>query len=159
MLVVHTDGCYGHNRYLQLFEQECICGASAANLHKSESIDTFTDKLQRAHEKARRQLMDEVNHPSHYTSHAGVECIDIAETMTFNRGNALKYVWRAGLKSDDVVKDLKKAVWYLNREIGRLQKLNGEEDKPEEHRTAVTPTINGLGEAPGELASRFHSGG
>jgi hypothetical protein len=104
--------------------------------------------------------MDEVNHPRHYTSNpSGVECIDVAETMTFNRGNALKYIWRAGLKSDDVIKDLKKAVWYVNREITRLQKLNGQVEISEEHRTARTPTSNGLGEAPGELAARFHSGG
>lgn len=40
--------------------------------------------------------------------------------MTFNAGNAVKYIWRAGLKSDDPVQDLRKAVWYLEREIRRL---------------------------------------
>jgi hypothetical protein len=50
-----------------------------------------------------------------------VECIDIAEHMTFNLGNAVKYVWRAGEKGDRL-EDLKKARWYLDREISRLEK-------------------------------------
>ena len=62
---------------------------------------------------------DPVDHPAHYTSH-GVECIDIAETMSFCLGNALKYIWRAGLKGD-LVEDLRKARWYLDREIARLE--------------------------------------
>lgn len=63
---------------------------------------------------------DQVNHPKHYTNHpSGVECIDIAEHMNFCRGNAIKYIWRAGEKGD-AVEDLKKALWYINREINRL---------------------------------------
>lgn len=65
---------------------------------------------------------DPVNHPSHYTSHpSGVECIDVVEWMNFNRGNAMKYIWRAGEKGDEI-EDLRKAAWYLNREIERLTK-------------------------------------
>lgn len=66
-----------------------------------------------------------VNHPSHYNSHpSGVECITIIEPMTLNVGNAIKYCWRAGLKPGaDVITDLEKAVWYLQREIGRLRKM------------------------------------
>jgi len=64
---------------------------------------------------------DAINHPKHYTSHpSGVECIDIAEHMNFCLGNALKYIWRAGLKGD-AVEDLKKARWYIGREIERLE--------------------------------------
>ncbi len=60
-----------------------------------------------------------VNHPAHYTAHpSGVECITIAEHFGFNLGNAIKYIWRAGLKGD-VVEDLKKARFYLEREISR----------------------------------------
>jgi hypothetical protein len=60
---------------------------------------------------------DPVNHPSHYTSHpSGVECIQITEHMGFNLGNAVKYIWRADLKAD-VIQDLEKAKWYLEREI------------------------------------------
>lgn len=60
---------------------------------------------------------DPVNHPKHYTSHpSGVECIQITEHMGFNLGNALKYIWRADLKGASI-EDLRKAVWYVNREI------------------------------------------
>ncbi len=67
-------------------------------------------------------LNDSVNHPKHYTeSPSGVECIQIVEHMNFNCGNAIKYVWRADLKNG--LEDLKKAAWYLNREIERRQKF------------------------------------
>lgn len=63
-----------------------------------------------------------VHSPSHYTSHpSGVECIVITEHMTFNLGNAAKYIWRAGLKSVDPIQDLEKASWYLRRELARLK--------------------------------------
>lgn len=66
-------------------------------------------------------MSDAVN-PKHYRSHpSGVECIQVTEHMNFNLGNAVKYIWRAGLKSDSPVEDLKKAAWYINREIERLK--------------------------------------
>lgn len=62
---------------------------------------------------------DVVNHPPHYTSHpSGVECIQVTEHMGFNLGNAVKYIWRADLKAD-AIEDLRKAAWYINREIER----------------------------------------
>lgn len=64
-----------------------------------------------------------VNHPGHYNAYpSGVECIVIVEHLGFNIGNAIKYAWRAGLKSEDPRKDLQKAIWYLNRELERLGK-------------------------------------
>jgi hypothetical protein len=67
---------------------------------------------------------DPVNHPSHYTSHpSGIECITVAEHFNFNLGNALKYIWRARQKNG--LEDLKKARWYLDREISRLETKNG----------------------------------
>lgn len=65
---------------------------------------------------------DTVDHPAHYNQHpSGVECIDVVEHMTFNTGNAVKYLWRAGLKdSAPEVEDLKKARWYIDREIQRV---------------------------------------
>lgn len=64
---------------------------------------------------------DTVNHPAHYTQHpSGVECITITEHMSFCIGNAIKYLWRADLKRD-AVEDLKKAQWYLAREIHRRE--------------------------------------
>jgi hypothetical protein len=66
---------------------------------------------------------DPVNHPSHYTEHpSGVECIQITEHMNFCLGNAIKYIWRAGLKNDNAIEDLKKARWYVDRELERLTK-------------------------------------
>lgn len=66
---------------------------------------------------------DPVNHPPHYTAHpSGVECIQITEHMNFCLGNAVKYIWRAGLKSDSPVEDLRKAAFYINREIERLSR-------------------------------------
>lgn len=62
---------------------------------------------------------DPVNRPAHYTAHpSGIECIQITEHMGFCLGNAVKYIWRAGLKSD-ATQDLQKAVWYIEREIAR----------------------------------------
>lgn len=64
---------------------------------------------------------DAVNHPRHYTSHpSGVECITITEHFNFNIGNAVKYLWRNGLKEEGTITDLKKAVWYIEREILRI---------------------------------------
>ncbi len=68
-----------------------------------------------------RRKHDSVNHPAHYTSSAsGIECIQVTEHMNFCIGNAVKYLWRAGLKGD-AVEDLKKARWYIEREIQRLE--------------------------------------
>ena len=62
---------------------------------------------------------DPINHPPHYTQHpSGVECIQITEHMGFNLGNAVTYVWRADLKGD-AIEDLRKAAWYIEREIAR----------------------------------------
>lgn len=64
---------------------------------------------------------DPVDHPSHYTSHpSGIECIQITEHMGFLLGNAMKYIWRADMKRD-AIEDLKKARWYLDREIAKRE--------------------------------------
>jgi hypothetical protein len=65
-----------------------------------------------------------INHPTHYAHPSGVECIDVVEWMSFNVGNCMKYCWRAGRKND-TIEDLKKARWYLNREIAKLEKEAG----------------------------------
>jgi len=63
-----------------------------------------------------------VNQPPHYTSHpSGVECITVVEHFNFNLGNAIKYIWRASEKGA-LLEDLKKARWYLDREITNLEK-------------------------------------
>ena len=67
---------------------------------------------------------DNISHPKHYTEHpSGVECIEITKHMNFCLGNAIKYIWRAGLK-DDALQDLKKAEWYIKCEIERLLNAN-----------------------------------
>ena len=66
---------------------------------------------------------DEVNQPSHYTSHpSGIECIEITRHHDFAIGNAIKYLWRAGLKnSENEVQDLEKAAWYIQDKIKQLK--------------------------------------
>lgn len=85
-----------------------------------------------------------VNHPEYYNKHpSGIECIQIARHYDFNIGNAIKYLWRAGLKEEEGkscdikhIEDLKKAIWYINDEIAMLQ---GKIDKDS--------LINGIKEA------------
>lgn len=63
---------------------------------------------------------DPVNLPSHYTK-LPVECIDVTEHFNFALGNAIKYIWRADHKGKPL-EDLRKAVWYLQREIARRER-------------------------------------
>ena len=73
-------------------------------------------------------MTDMVNHPPHYKSHpSGVQCIEITEHMNFNVGNAIKYLWRADAKGSPI-EDLKKACWYIQREIGRRTKREASHD-------------------------------
>lgn len=67
---------------------------------------------------------DPVYHQKHYTSHpSGIEAIEITRHMSFNFGNAVKYLWRNGLKDGQpATQDLEKAVWYIQDEIKRLGK-------------------------------------
>lgn len=64
-----------------------------------------------------------VNHPSHYQTSSGMEVIDVIEAFNlgFCLGNVVKYILRAGHK-DDILQDLKKAKWYLEREIATIEK-------------------------------------
>lgn len=71
--------------------------------------------------------VDNVNHPSHYTD-GKIEVITFIEdkNLNYHRGNAIKYICRAGKKdSNKEVEDLQKAVWYLQREISRLTDKDG----------------------------------
>lgn len=71
---------------------------------------------------------DAVNHPKHYQDPSGIECIDIVRHRNFDIGNAIKYLWRAGLKQDadktpieKQIEDLRKAIWYIQDEITTLE--------------------------------------
>lgn len=76
--------------------------------------------------------MDKVNHPSHYCwlkELCGIEVIDITRHLDFDLGNAVKYILRAGRKSeegysniDKTIEDLQKAIFYLNDEIELIKK-------------------------------------
>lgn len=73
-------------------------------------------------------MSDNVNHPSHYTD-GKIEVIDFIEAwnLNFHRGNAVKYISRAGKKNPEKeIEDLKKALWYINREIERLEEKGNE---------------------------------
>ena len=66
---------------------------------------------------------DMVNHPSHYTQ-GGIEVIDFIEAwdLNFARGSAVKYIARAGVKfPEKEIEDLQKAIWYIKREIKRIE--------------------------------------
>lgn len=67
-------------------------------------------------------MTERVDHPLHYNTYQGLEIIDLVEQMNFNRGNAVKYISRAGIKDPTTeIEDLEKARWYLDREIKRIK--------------------------------------
>lgn len=68
-------------------------------------------------------MSDNVNSPKHYTSHpSGIECIQITQHHDFCVGNAIKYLWRAGLKNEDAeIQDLEKAIFYIRHKIKMIQ--------------------------------------
>lgn len=86
----------------------------------------FSDHSEVSEEQLRAKASDSslVNRPPHYTQYKGLEVIDLVEQMPFNRGNAVKYICRAGFKDPNKeVEDLQKARWYIEREISRLESL------------------------------------
>jgi hypothetical protein len=95
---------------------------------------------------------ERVNHPDWYQHPSGVECIDIVQHYSFNIGNAIKYLWRAGLKDADPTEDLRKARWYITHEIARYA------EEPVTTVTAVTmvvPRHAADGDPPGGLGASF----
>lgn len=64
-------------------------------------------------------MTETVNHPRHYNLHpSGVEAVDVCEQMSFNVGNAVKYLFRHEHKGG--VEDLRKSLWYIKRELTNL---------------------------------------
>lgn len=99
---------YGHSSFPDPFAEDL------------EGDDWFTDVQDQPIEAE-----DVVNHPAHYTAYKGLEVIQLTEQMNFNRGNAVKYIARAGLKDPaSEVQDLEKARWYIDREINRITEEN-----------------------------------
>ena len=82
-------------------------------------------------EKIHSNESDPVNNPKHYNSHpSGIECATIARHHSFNIGNVIKYIWRAGIKDSSTwVEDLKKARWYLEDEIKKIEREKANEQR------------------------------
>lgn len=91
--------------------------------------DITTNKIVYKHgDDGNTKNSDAVNHPKHYQDPSGIECIDIVRHRNFDVGNAIKYLWRAGLKQDadktpieKQIEDLRKAIWYIQDEIATLE--------------------------------------
>lgn len=97
-------------------------GSPCANEPEKPSAEHVD--LQEVSEK----VCDNVNHPTHYTI-GQIEAIDFIEDkeLGFHLGNAVKYISRAGRKdADKTVEDLRKAVWYINRQIQRLERVEND---------------------------------
>ena len=112
-------------------EDDCITDIQGSKNHVWSSPKKtyyFKEVVKPLEEEVQKE--DMVNHPSHYTKHpSGVECIEITRHYCFSIGNAIKYLWRAGLKSDSTLKnkekeieDLKKSIWYIQDRIEYLEK-------------------------------------
>ena len=73
---------------------------------------------------------ERVEHPRWYNGHpSGIECIEIIEHLPCNLANAVKYIWRYGLKqSSDPIRDLRSADWYVRREISRIDRFDLEDE-------------------------------
>ena len=96
--------------------------------YSTNGDEIYEDTPTRAQEELeyiekRKVERETVDHPSYYKT-GGIEAIDVIEAwdLDFCLGNTVKYISRAGRKSDKVLEDLQKAAWYLNREIERRKK-------------------------------------
>lgn len=115
MNFISTTTSKNYNPYISFNRQNCT-----DNTNKVErNIETVSEKIVKPE--------DRINHPSYYQDPSGVECITVARYRDFNIGNALKYLWRAGLKKeegisdiDKQIEDLKKAIFFINDEINKL---------------------------------------
>ena len=99
------------------------------SFNRQNSTDKVESNIESTYEELSKLIKSEhrVNHPSYYKDPSGVECITVARYRDFNIGNALKYLWRAGLKKeegisdiDKQIEDLNKAIFYINDEINKL---------------------------------------
>ena len=110
-------------------KKSAISEMETAMCHAMQLLKCFIER------NDKEQKADNVNHPAHYNSHpSGIECIEIARHHNFNIGNTIKYLWRAGLKSeegmedtDKQVEDLNKAIWYIQDEIKRITEFKNKQ--------------------------------
>lgn len=96
---------------------ECKHRFEPGTMARLKAKDCFKPKEEIANDE-----IDMVNHPQHYSAH-GIEPIDYIEShdLNFNLGNVIKYISRAPFKGTEL-QDLKKAKWYLEREIKKHDK-------------------------------------
>lgn len=124
-VILDTDNLW---HLVRALESELKVSSKHGSGEKVDNIEETSGMILKAAmaEVNKTLTNDSVNHPSHYTAYKGVEVIDLTEQMNFNRGNAVKYICRAGLKAAETeLEDLRKARWYLDREIDRI--LKGQE--------------------------------
>ena len=124
--------CFFNNSWIcELIEIPKYCGTDTRFDNKSISYKLVEQCKPKDIEQKTEIKVDNVKHPAHYNSHpSGIECIEITRHHNFDIGNAIKYLWRAGLKSeegmedaDKQVEDLNKAIWYIKDEIKRITEL------------------------------------
>lgn len=131
-VVVDEGGVYGFESYscadgvvVKTHKDGDITVEGTFTSGKTTQVIDWTCKATHVHKKNVRAAGDDpVSKPAHYDWHpSGVPCNDITQAFSFNLGNVIKYVWRAGRKDGNpVLQDLRKAAWYLQREIERLEK-------------------------------------
>ena len=110
----------GEENYMSFKVQDTLCRV----IQEANRVNTYIRHYK--NKQGKDMLMFEieekemVDHPSHYNQ--GIETIEYIESwsMNFNTGNVIKYVTRAGYKGNQL-EDLKKAMWYLQREIDRIE--------------------------------------
>ena len=104
-----------------------VCGFEVNNPNKFRAHPTMNTKCPKcgweADDAVKGTVNDAVNHPSHYTK-GKIEVADFIadQKLNFDRGNAVKYLCRAGSKDPDKeIQDLEKAIWYIKHEIKILK--------------------------------------
>ncbi len=110
-------------------EMSIIRVGAMQNLDTNE-YDVDIALLEEGEVENKKSFDNNVSSPKHYTSHpSGIECIKVVRHYCFSIGNAIKYLWRAGLKQekgmsniDKEIEDLQKAIWYINDRIEMLKK-------------------------------------
>jgi hypothetical protein len=110
---------------------DIVCGVNRILKNKDKISNYINDNFVEYMDNIRKEntTIDNVNHPKHYTSHpSGIECITITRHYCFAIGNAIKYLWRAGLKEDasldnaqKEIEDLNKAIWYIKDRIKQIE--------------------------------------
>ena len=113
-----------------LFNDNTIVNMKRGNKRAIQTPEIVENKEYFIPAKTTLVKEDKVNHPSHYTwlkERCGIEVIDITRYLDFDTGNAVKYLLRAGHKSEEgmtdkekTIQDLEKAVWYIRDKIKML---------------------------------------